>query len=100
MDSYLIYLLVWVGILFLLGVLFKLIPDRMKETKNIQAKNTMFTILMLLGIPLILIAVIGPVILVAGDESMPLKYKYGFGIIALLVIGYIIFLQAGKKANH
>jgi hypothetical protein len=69
----------------------------MKETKNIHTKNTMFTILMLFGIPLILIAVIGPIILVAGDENVPLKYKYGFGIIAFLIVMYLVFLQMGKK---
>jgi archaellum biogenesis protein FlaJ (TadC family) len=97
MDNYLIYLLVWIGVLFLLGVLFKLIPKKMKETKNIQTKNTMFTILMLIGIPLTLIAVIGPIVLVAVDEDMPLKYRYGFGIIALLIVGYMLFLQMAKK---
>lgn len=99
MDNYLLYISVWAGLLLILLLLFKVLPAKMKNTEDRQTKNSLFALLMMLSIPLILICVIGPVILVAGDENMPEKYKYAFGIIALIAVGYIIYLQTTKKSG-
>ena len=69
----------------------------MRNTEDRQTKNSLFALLMMLSIPLILVCIIGPIILVAGDENMPEKYKYAFGIIALIEVCYIIYLQTTRK---
>jgi len=97
MEIYLIYILVWAALLVILGILFKVLPAKMKEAKDPQTKSSLFTILMLFAVPIILIVVIAPIIIIAGDENMPVEYKYAFGVIAFPVIVYIIFLQRGKK---
>jgi putative copper export protein len=97
MDNYLLDISVWLGLLLILLVLFKILPAKIRNTEDRQTKNSLFALLMMLSIPLILVCVIGPVILVAGDENMPEKYKYAFGIIALIAVGYIIYLQSTRK---
>jgi putative copper export protein len=99
MDNYLLYISVWIGLLLILLLLFKFLPAKMRNTEDRQTKNSLFALFMILTIPLVLICIIGPIILIAGDENMPDKYKYAFGIIALIAVGYIIFLQTTKKSG-
>jgi purine-cytosine permease-like protein len=96
MDNYLLYILAWAGILILIYLLFKFLPAKMKQTEDRQTKNSLFSLLLILGVPLIFAAVIGPIILVAGDENMPVHYKYGYGIISVIVIAYLVYLQVTK----
>ena len=97
MDIYLIYILVWIGLLIFLAILFKILPAKMKEAKDPQTKSSLFTILMMFAIPLILVVVVGPIVLIAGDENMPVDYKYTFGVIAFLVIVYLLSIQRSRK---
>jgi amino acid permease len=91
-----LYIIVWIGILVLLFLLFKVLPKKMKQTEDRQTKNSLFAIMLILGIPLILIAIIAPILLVAGNENMPVIFKYGYGIISLAVVAYLIYLQITK----
>ena len=97
MEIYIIYILVWAALLVFLGILFKVLPAKMKETKDPQTKSSLFTVLMLFAVPIILIVVIAPIVIIAGDENMPVEYKYTFGVISFCVIVYILLLQRGKK---
>lgn len=97
MDNYIIYILVWAGLLIFLAILFKVLPAKMKEIIDPQTKSSLFTILMIFAVPLILIVIIAPIVIIAGDENMPVKFKYAFAVIALVVIGYILYLQSGKR---
>lgn len=96
MNYYSLYILIWIVILFVLFFLFRFLPSKMKLTDDHRTKNSLFVLLMILGIPLILIAVIGPILLVAGDENMPDRYKYAYGMISAAVIVYLIYLQTTK----
>ncbi len=98
-DIYIVYIIVWVILLILLAILFRVLPPKMKEAKDMQTKNSLFTILMIFAIPLILLVVIAPIVIVAGDENMPGKYKYAFGVIALVVVAYILYLQRSKRRD-
>jgi archaellum biogenesis protein FlaJ (TadC family) len=97
MDNYLLYLFVWLGLLLILLLLFKILPAKMRNTEDRQTKNSLFALFMMLSIPLILICIIGPVVLIAGDENMPEKYKFAFGIITIIAVGYIVYLQTTRK---
>ncbi|RPI16993.1 MAG: hypothetical protein EHM58_10765 [Ignavibacteriae bacterium] len=83
---YLIYLLVWLSIILILNILYRVLPKKMKETENQQTKNTLFTILLFTSIPLILIAFIAPILILAGDKAMPGDYKIYFVVIAAVSI--------------
>lgn len=94
---YLIYILIWIALVVFLSLLFKFLPAKMKEANDRETKNSIFTILMLFAIPLSLVIVIAPIIIIAGDENMPDKYKYIFGIVVITAIAYVMFLQKSKK---
>lgn len=99
MENYLLYFLVWVGLLLLLLIIFKILPAKMRNTEDRQTKNSLFALFMMLVIPLVLVCIIAPIILIAGDENMPVKFKYAFGIIALIAVSYIIYLQTSGKGK-
>lgn len=83
---YLIYLFAWLIIILILNFLFRLLPTKMKNTEDPQTKNTLFTILLFTSIPLILIAFIAPILILAGDKEMSGDYKIYFVIIAAFAI--------------
>lgn len=100
MNEYSYYIIIWILILGLLYILFKFLPPKIKHTEDARTKNSLFVILMTLTIPLILAAVIGPILLVAGDENMPVRYKYGYGVISVVVIAYLVYLQTTKSKKN
>jgi hypothetical protein len=83
---YLIYLIIWLAIVIVLNILFRVLPLKMKDTKDPQTKNTLFAILLFSSIPLILICFIAPILILAGDKEMPSDYKIYFVIIAAIAI--------------
>jgi amino acid permease len=97
MDNYLLYILVWIGLLLIMLVLFKTLPAKMRNTEDRQTKNSLFALFMMLVIPLVLVCIIAPIILIAGDENMPDNYKYAYGVIAFIVIVYLVYLQITRK---
>jgi putative copper export protein len=100
MDNYLLYILVWTGLLLILLVLSKTLPAKMRNTEDRQTKNSLFALFLMLVIPLVLVCIIVPIIMIAGDENMPDKYKYAYGVIAFIVIVYLVYLQTtGKKKS-
>jgi hypothetical protein len=99
MNIYIIYLLVWIGLVVLLFLLFKYFPAKMRSTENIGAKNSLFTILMLISIPFILIVVISPIIIIGGDENMPSSYKYFFTFVVLAAIVMFLLLKRKKPED-
>ena len=100
MENYLLYFLVWVGLLLILLLIFKILPAKMRNTEDRQTKNSLFALFMMLVIPLVLVCIIAPIILIMGDENMPDKYEYAFGIIALIAAGYIVYLQTARKKKN
>ena len=97
MNVYIIYLLVWIGPVIILFSMFKYLPEKMKSTRDIDTKNSLFTLLMLTSIPLILIVIIAPIIIIGGDKNMPSSYKYYFAFFVLAAIVLFLFLKKGKS---
>lgn len=83
---YLLYLLIWLSIVLILNILFRTLTPKMKNTDNLQTKNTLFTILLFTSIPLLMTGIIAPIVILAGDEKMPVSYKIFFIIFAILTI--------------
>jgi uncharacterized membrane protein YqjE len=67
----------------------------MKEIEDKESKHSLFVIMMFLGIPLIMIVTIVPLIILFGDNEMPVKFKYLFIVIALIIV--LIFKLFQKK---
>lgn len=100
MNEYSYYILMWILILGVLFILFKYLPVKIKHTEDPRTKNSLFVILMMLAVPLILAVIIGPILLLAGDENMPVRYKYGYGVISVVVIAYLVYLQTTKPKKN
>lgn len=99
MNIYTIELIVWIVLVLFTIFLFRKIPAKMKETDDQKTKSSLFTLLMILTIPLILIESIAPVLIIAGDPDMPVIYKYFFGGEILAVIIYFLSTQKSGKSQ-
>ena len=93
---YLTYLLVWIAIIIILNLLYRVLPVKMKETEDPETKNTLFTLLLVSSVPLLLIAFLAPIIILAGDENMPDIYKIYFVLIAVTLITASFILKKKK----
>lgn len=95
MVLYLLYLFIWLVLVFIIFLLFRYLPAKMKATDDIKTKQSLFTVLMISSIPLIFIVIIFPLIILFGDPYMPVKIKYLFILIALVVV--LLFKLFRKK---
>ena len=97
MNIYTVELIIWIVLVFFTIFLFRKIPAKMRETESPQTKSALFTLLMVLTIPLILFESIAPILILAGDHNMPVVYKYIFGGEILAVVIYFLFIQRSKQ---
>ncbi len=72
----------------------------MKETEDMQTKNSLYTLLIFIGIPLMLVSVLAPPVFLIGDKNMDLVYELIWGGLCLIFVIYFIVKQmSGNKTD-
>jgi hypothetical protein len=74
-HNYPVYIAVWFAVSILTLLIFKGIPRKMKKIEDRQTRNSLFTVMIFIGLPLLLISVLAPLIFVIGDKNMEFHYK-------------------------
>ncbi len=98
-HNYPVYIAVWFSITLFILWLFRFMSKKMKNTEVHQSKSSLFTITIFIGIPLLLAAVLGPLLFIIGDKNMLPIYRYVWiGLIGISIF-YFIFKQKSNK-NH
>ncbi len=77
--------------------IFKVIPRKMKKTEDRQTKSSLFTIMIFIGLPLMLIAILGPMVFIAGDAGMGLSYKLIWGGLIIIFLFYFFMKQKSRQ---
>jgi hypothetical protein len=68
----------------------------MKEITDKETKNSLYTILIFLGVPMLLVSVLAPPVFLIGDKNMGLKYELVWGGLCLIFVIYFIVKQINK----
>ena len=64
---------------------------KMRNTDDRQTKSSLFTITVIIGVPLLLASVIGPLVFIIGDKNMNPEYRYTWiGLIGVFVIYFLL----------
>jgi hypothetical protein len=92
---YYVYIGIWLALVFVLFLLFRYLPPKMKEAEDVKTRQSLFAIMMILSIPIILFVTIVPIIILFSDPDMAVKIKYLFIAIALVVV--LLFRLFRKK---
>ena len=70
----------------------------MKDSDDRQTKDSLFTIYMVIAIPVFFTVTLVPILILAGDEKMPVNYKYTFGVFVVVTLLLIyIDRKRGRK---
>lgn len=99
-NNYIIYLLVWIALTLFLIIFYKFMRKKMLQTGDRQSKNSLFFILMIIGIPVLMFVSIAPIIVIGGDENMPQSYRNIFYFCAGALVIYFIFSQRRKNPEE
>jgi len=99
MNFYIIELVIWLAVMMFLVFWFRAMARKTRNAADAQAKNVLFTLMLLIGLPLLLFEIIAPVIIIMGDNSMPVEYKYVFGAEILAVLVYFISTQRSTNKS-
>jgi hypothetical protein len=94
---YVYELAIWLALMIFVVFLFKRLTRKIKNTDEHRTKNSLFMIMIFVGLPLLLFEIIAPVVILMGDQNMPLGYKLAFGGEIIVVIIYFIQIQRTKK---
>lgn len=98
-HNYPVYIAIWLGISLLTLFIFRAIPKKMKQIEDRQTKNSLFSIMIFFGIPLMLAAVVGPLIFIIGDKNMEPLYRYGWiGLISVFLIYFFVKQKSRRDA--
>jgi len=95
LTVYYLYILIWLAMVTFLFLLFRYLPPKMKKYEDAGTRQSFFTIFLVFTIPLIFAVTIVPIIILIGDPDMPVKIKYLFIVIALIVV--LLFRLFRKK---
>lgn len=98
-HNYPVYIAIWFVLSLITLWLFRVIPKKMKATDDQQSKNSFFTILIVLGIPFLLVSVLGPLVFIIGDGGMSKLYRYIWGGLSLVFVIYFLIKQKGRKED-
>jgi len=98
-HNYPLYIAIWLGVSLFTLFIFRSIPRKMKEIEDRQTKNSLFVIMIFFGLPLMLAAVLGPLIFIIGDKNMEPLYRYGWiGLISVFLIYFFIKQKSRSDA--
>ena len=96
-HNYPLYIVFWFIISLITLWLFKVVSRKMRETEDKQTKNSLFTILIVIGIPLLLASVLGPLIFIIGDKNMEGLYRILWSGLILIFMIYFYIKQRTPK---
>jgi amino acid permease len=97
MDIYTIELIGWFVLMVFLIFFFRGMTRKIKNIEDAQSKNSLFTLMLLVGIPLLMFEIVAPIMILMGDKAMPVVYKYVFGAEILVILIYFFSTQRSKK---
>lgn len=98
-HNYPVYIAIWFTVSILTLLIFKGIPRKMKKIEDRQTRNSLFTIMIFIGLPLLLIAVLAPLVFVIGDKNMEFHYKAVWIGLILVFLIYFFMKQKGGKSE-
>ena len=96
MNKYTIIISIWFVVSLITLLLFKFIPKKMKEIADPQTKNSLYTILIFTGIPLLLAAILTPAVFLIGDKHMDDIYMIVWSGLCLVFVVYFLIRQKSK----
>jgi Na+/proline symporter len=96
-HNYPIYIAVWGAVSLLTLLIFRAVPRKMKQVEDRETKNSLFTIMIFIGLPMMLIAILGPMVFIVGDSGMDLKYKLIWGGLILVFLMYFFMKQRSRS---
>ncbi len=92
-HNYPVYIAIWFIVTVFILWFFRFMYRKSRETEDRQTKSSLFTITVILGVPLLLFTVIGPLIFIIGDKNMQPVLRYlWIGLIAIFIL-FLIFKQ-------
>ncbi len=94
--KYEIIITIWFAVSLLTFLLFKFIPKKMKEIADPQSKNSLYTILIFIGVPLLLASILTPAVFLIGDKNMDDVYRIVWGGLCLAFVAYFFYKQVSK----
>lgn len=98
-HNYPVYILLWFVMTVFILWFFRFMTRKMRDTDDRQTKSSLFTITILLGLPMILAIVVGPLFFLIGDKNMESTYRYlWIGLIGIFLI-YFIFKQRNPNSG-
>jgi type VI protein secretion system component VasK len=72
---------------------------RIQNAEHKESKNSLFTILILISIPSVLILLITPIVVLGGDKNLSAEYKLLFIILSIITIIAVYYIQTRRKIN-
>src|SRR5262245_46571350 len=96
-HNYPVYIAVWLVLSMLTLWFFRAMGRKMKNTEDRQTKSSLFTIMIVLGLPMLLAAVLLPLVFIIGDKNMGLYYKLTWSSLILIFIIYFFKKQRSSK---
>ena len=95
-NKYVIYISIWLAVSVITLLIFRFIPKKMKEVSDPQTKNSLYTILIFAGIPMLMVSVLAPPVFLIGDKNMDFVYKLVWGG---LCFGFIVYFLVKQKSR-
>jgi hypothetical protein len=90
----------WFAVSLITIFLFKIIPKKMKGMTDPHTRSSLYTILILLGVPLLMISVLAPPVFIIGDKNISLVYEIIWGGLCLCFVIYFVIVNRKSSKFH
>jgi L-asparagine transporter-like permease len=100
-HNYPAYIAIWLFITIFILWYFRFMARKMQDTEDRQTKSSLFMLTVLIGIPLLLVAVLGPLLFIIGDKNMQPLYRYVWmGLIGLFLLYFVMKQRHPKQITN
>ena len=99
-HNYPLYIFIWLAAVIFVHFFFRYMYRKIKNTEDRATANSLFTVTVFIGIPVIIAVIIGPLVFIIGDSAMGSEYRIIWTTLIIVFGTYYLYRQSASKSKR
>jgi predicted permease len=99
-HNYPLYIFIWLAAVIFVHFFFRYMYRKIKNTEDRATANSLFTVTVFIGVPVIISVIIGPIVFIIGDSAMDSGYRIIWTAMMIIISIYYLYRQSASKSKR